>query len=226
LASVGSLSRISVNSFSPIREEVFARLRQAILAGELKPGTRLVERELAAQLGVSRTPVREAFRKLELEGLVSQTGRRTLVVTQVSAQDMREVFQIRAALEGLAAAMAAENAGPRHLTRFRSIVADMERCLEAGDLKGFGRLNDRFNETLYEAAGSARLSQMLESLREYVSRLTRVGYDAPGRPREALAEHAAIVDAIAARDAEAARQAATGHVQHSQKSLLRTLSPS
>lgn len=221
---MASISRISVNSFSPIREEVFVRLRQAILGGELKPGTRLVERELAAQLGVSRTPVREAFRKLELEGLVSQTGRRTLVVTQVSAQDMREVFEIRAALEGLAAGMAAEHATQRHLTRFRSIIGEMERCVEAGDLKGFGRLNDRFNETLYEAAGSARLSQMLESLREYVSRLALAGYDVPGRPREALAEHAAIVAAIEARDADGARQAAGRHIVHSQESLWRTLS--
>lgn len=220
-----AISRISVNSFSPIREEVFNRLRQAILGGELKPGARLVERDLASQLGVSRTPVREAFRKLELEGLVSQTGRRTLVVTQVSAQDVREVFQIRAALEGLAAAMAAECATARHLSRFRTIVADMRQSVADGDLKSFARLNDRFNETLYEAAGSTRLSQMLGSLREYVSRLAVAGYEAPGRPGEALAEHAAIVAAIETHDPEAARQAATAHVLHSQQSLLRRPAP-
>jgi DNA-binding GntR family transcriptional regulator len=217
-----SLGRIQVRSFSPVREEVFNRLRQAILTGELQPGTRLVERELASQLGVSRTPVREAFRKLELEGLVAQNGRRTLVVTHFSHRDVQEIFQIRAALEGLAAEMASRNAQPRHLVRFAHLLEEMRRAVASRDMRALGRLNDRFNEVLYDAAGSQRLSQLLGTLRESVSRFTRMSYDVPGRGVEAMAEHEAIVAAIRARDPEAARRAAVEHVRRSERTFFQS----
>lgn len=215
-----SLSPITVDSFSPVREAVFARLRQAILSGELAAGSRLVERELAEQLGVSRTPVREAFRKLEQEGLVAQFGRRNLIVRELSVEEVREILAIRAVLEGLAAELAAQRARPEQLAAFGSLLERMETALAAGDTAELGVLNERFHGTLYAAAGSRRLSGMLDGLREQAGMFAQRGYRVPGRAARAVAEHRSIVAAIAGRDPEAAQRAAQQHVWRSEDNLV------
>jgi DNA-binding GntR family transcriptional regulator len=215
-----SLQPVEVPSFSPVREAVFVRLRRAILSGELAPGTRLVERELAQQLGVSRTPVREAFRKLEHEGLVDQVGRRNLIVRQHSGDEIREILAIRAALEGLAAELAAAHARPQHLRRFAALLEQMDAAVAAGDTTALARLNEQFNATLYAAAGSRRLSEMLGSLREQAANFARRGYGVPGRAVEAVQEHHRIVEAVAARDGERAAREAREHVRRSEANLL------
>ncbi len=220
MGSAASLQPIEVASFSPVREAVFARLRQAIVSGELPPGTRLVERELAAQLGVSRTPVREAFRKLEHEGLVGQSGRKSLVVRQLSRDEVREILAIRATLEGLAAELAAEHARPSHLRTFRGLLARMDRAAVSGDTAVLAELNEQFNASLYAAAGSPRLAEMLGSLREQADKFARRGYEVPGRAAEAVREHHRIVEAIAAGDREAAAREAREHVRSSEANLL------
>jgi DNA-binding GntR family transcriptional regulator len=215
-----SLQPVEVPSFSPVREAVFVRLRRAILSGELAPGTRLVERELAQQLGVSRTPVREAFRKLEHEGLVDQVGRRNLIVREHSGDEIREILAIRAALEGLAAELAAANARPQHLRRFATLLEQMDEAVAGGDTATLARLNEQFNATLYAAAGSRRLSEMLGGLREQAANFARRGYGIPGRAAEAVQEHRRIVEAVAARDGERAAREAREHVRRSEANLL------
>ncbi len=220
MGSTASLQPIEVSSFSPVREAVFVRLRRAIVSGELPPGTRLVERELAAQLGVSRTPVREAFRKLEHEGLVGQSGRKSLVVRQLSRDEVREILAIRASLEGLAAELAAEHARPAHMRGFRSLLARMDKAAAEGDTVALAELNERFNATLYTAAGSHRLTEMLDSLREQADKFARRGYEVPGRAAEAVREHHRIVEAIAAGDRDGAARQAREHVRRSEANLL------
>jgi DNA-binding GntR family transcriptional regulator len=215
-----SLQPIEVASFSPVREAVFTRLRRAILSGDLPPGTRLVERELAEQLGVSRTPVREAFRRLEQEGLVGQYGRRNLIVRELSRDEVREILAIRAALEGLAAELAATHARPQHLRRFATLLDQMDEAAAKGDTTALGHLNEQFNATLYAAAGSRRLSDILGSLREQAGQFAQRGYGVPGRAAEAVREHRRIVEAIAARDPERAAREARDHVRRSESNLL------
>jgi len=215
-----SLQPIEVTSFSPVREAVFLRLRRAIISGELPPGTRLVERELAAQLGVSRTPVREAFRKLEQEGLVGQVGRRNLVVRQVSREEAREILAIRASLEGLAAELAATNAKPEHLQTLHGLLAEMDAAHLADDRGRLADLNAEFHGTLYAAAGSRRLTEMVGGLREQVVKFAERGYEIPGRAAEAVREHRRIVAAIAAHEPETAAREARDHVRRSEANLL------
>ncbi len=200
---------------SQVREKVHEKLREAILRGHLKPGERLIERKLAGQLGVSRTPVREALRILELEGLVSHLPRIGAVVAQVNDMEVYEVYRIRVVLEGLAARMAAERIEPDQLARLAELLTSMEELAAKDDLEGLEKAHREFNDTIYRAAGSPRLYGMISSLVDYIATYARVGYSHPGRVAEALQEHRQLVEAVKLRDGDLAEQAAREHINNS-----------
>lgn len=195
--------------------QVYQILRQAILGEQLKPGERLVERKIAMQLGVSRTPVREAIRKLESEGLLRHVPRKGVVVTRLSPQDAWEIYQIRAVLEGLAARMAAEWITQEEVEHIEKLIAEMEKAVESKDLSYLNELNSRFNDAIYGASRSPRLKQMITNLYDYIVSFARIGYNLPGRIQEVLAEHKALFDAIKKGDVEEAERVARRHVERS-----------
>jgi len=216
-----TLEPVQTREYSPIREEVFNMLRDAILSGKLRPGDRLVERELAEQLGVSRTPVREALRKLELENLVTHIPRRGVVVSEISRNDVIEIFNIRSCLEGLAANMAAQKISDDNVDHLRKCVEEMEIAAANGNREELNGLHNHFNQKILDIAGSPRLTQMINSLSDYISRFTKTGYAIPGRPSAANKEHEELVDALAEGNSQRAEEIAELHIKNSMSVVLR-----
>lgn len=182
-------------------ERAYRRLRESIVDGALPAGSRLSERGLATALGISAQPVREALRRLEQDGMVVTLPRRGTVVADLGPDRLDELGRIRAALEGVAAALAAERMAPEELKALAAIVATMRDRTTAEDTEALGEANERFHELLRRASGSAFLERSLEALR---------AYDPMGRPRalgstprampQALREHVAILAALKKRD--------------------------
>ncbi|BDG60985.1 GntR family transcriptional regulator [Caldinitratiruptor microaerophilus] len=222
-----TLPALALDPQSPVlaRDAVYSVLRRAILDGSLPRGERLVERELAQKLGISRTPVREALQRLEVEGLAEKYPRRGLVVSGMSRQDILDIYEIRAALEGLVTAMAARRRTPADVERLDRLLAEMDRCClrSPPDLDEYRRLHNEFNDTIYRVANSPRLHEMLQTLRTYVEQFSAVNYERPGWIEEAHQEHQLIVAAIRVGDPEAAEAAARRHIRRSRDVYLAAL---
>lgn len=206
----------------PAGEEIYRTLRRLILAGELPRDEHLVERRLAQQLNVSRTPVREALRKLEAEGLVRRAPYRGLVVTSLTVEDVEEIYRLREVLEGLAANLAAGRRPRSHLKLLRSLLPKIEKAFADNDPEGFGQVHIQFHDTLALASGSPKLHSLLATLRDYLASAA-LGYAHLGRSRQACEEHRAIVHHIASGNAAAAEEAARLHIRHSKDALLAVL---
>src|SRR5690606_19153041 len=142
------LQPIQLHSYKPLRELVFEAIREAIIEGTLEPGERLMEAQLAEDLGVSRTPVREAIRQLELAGLVVMIPRRGAYVADISLKDVADVFEIRGALEALAASLAADRATDEEIQQLQSLLVEIERSVEARDVDLLVELDTRFHDQL------------------------------------------------------------------------------
>lgn len=208
-----------------VRDKVYAKLREAILKGDLPAGERLVERRLAEQLGVSRTPVREALRLLEKEGLVSHLPRIGAVVAAIDDAEVLEVYRIREVLEGLAARMAAERISPEELAHLAELLHRLEELASEGDLDALEKVHREFNDTIYRAAGSPRLHGMINSLGDYIARSARTGWHTrPGRLAEAAREHRRLVEAIRLRDGDLAERAAREHINNSRHAYFKRVS--
>lgn len=202
---------VKLDSYKPLREIVLEALREAIVNGVLIPGERLMEIQLAEEMGVSRTPVREAIRKLELEGFVVMIPRKGAYVAGVSFKDVKDVFEIRAALEGLAAGLAAEKITQEE-------IEQMERALhyerEPDSLEEMVQSDTDFHALLYKASRNERLINILANLREQIERFRTTSLAVPGRPKTAIQEHRAMVDAIARHDVEDAQSLAAAHIEN------------
>ena len=210
---------VKYNDMGHIRDSVFSILRNAILEKKLGPGQRLIERNIAEQLGVSRTPVREAIRKLELERLVTHIPRKGVVVSEFSQEDIEEIFLIRAALEALICSIAATKIKPKELERLSSLAKQIADEQNKGNLKKSNQLNDTFHEIIYRAANSPRVYNLFSTLREYIIKFTQVGYAKPGRPEEVWQEHIEIIEALRNHDSSKAEAAAKRHVENSNKAF-------
>ena len=161
---------IDMNEYLPLRDVVFHTLRNAILKGELQPGERLMEIQLAQKLGVSRTPVREALRKLELEGLVLMMPRKGAVVADITIQDLEDVLEVRTALEELAVQKACDTITEEQLKELKRAANEFKRCAESENILACAEADVQFHEVIYGAANNKRLQQMLTNLREQMYR--------------------------------------------------------
>jgi DNA-binding GntR family transcriptional regulator len=209
------------DTFYPLRDKVFTALREAILNGSLKPGQNLIETKLAEEMGVSRTPIREAIRKLELEGLVSSVPNKGVVVKGISVQDVNDIYTIRFCLEGLAARWAVARVTEEELAKLEENLDLMEFYTKRNDLTQVNSKNTEFHETIFRATKSKPLRQILSSLQEHVQRARTASLQVPGRPEKALSEHRAIFEAFKKRDAEAAEHLITLHIKNSRDNLLK-----
>ncbi|WP_410614635.1 GntR family transcriptional regulator [Amycolatopsis sp. lyj-109] len=203
------------------RQRVREELRERILTGRLRPGDRLVERELAEDLGVSRVPVREAIRSLEAEGFLVVQSPRRVVVRQLARVDVEELFDVREALEGLAAGLAAERAGAAGLKGLARVLADAARATARGDAARITELNSRFHDEIVAIAGNSLLSTMLQPLEGRLRWLTSQNE----HWIELLDEHRRLYEAIASGDAERAKASAVEHVRVNREVTLRALFP-
>jgi DNA-binding GntR family transcriptional regulator len=191
-------------------EAVYQALRHGIVHGDLAPGERLRSDALATELRVSRTPVREALRKLEAEGLVAHAGSR-LIVRAFSEQDLTELFYVREALEGMAARLAAENATPSEIAEIGELLEDMETVRRRGDLGALRRLTGEFHRLVCRASHNNRLLQSLQTLLDSVRQIQTSTLYGEGSAAKALQEHRDLLEAIAAHDGERAERLAREH---------------
>ena len=208
-----SLAKINLDNYKPLRDVVFENLRTAILDGNLKAGQRLMEVQLAEQLGVSRTPIREAIRKLELEGLVVMLPRKGAYVANMSFKDLIDVLEIRATLEGLAASLAAERRSDDDVVELEKLSKEFETCVREADVEGVLKKDVDFHEKIFLMANNKKLYQLITSLWEQVHRF-RVTYVSNYDASLSLVdEHNRILEAIKAGDTELAKKYATEHIE-------------
>ena len=153
--------QIEMNEYLPLRDVVFNTLRQAILRGELKPGERLMEIKLAKRLGVSRTPIREAIRMLELEGLVVMIPRRGAAVAQITKQDLEDVLEVRCSLEELAVELACTRITGQELAHLHAALKEFEAACDANDIKTLAEKDVSFHDIIFESTGNQRLIDVI-----------------------------------------------------------------
>lgn len=204
-----------------VRERVREQLRERIATGVLRPGDRLVERDLAEDLGVSRVPVREAIRSLEADGFVVVQSPRRVVVRQLSRVDIEELFDVREALEVLATGLACQRVDPPALRRLKSAVTEAARALAAGNIAQTAEANLRFHQEIVTLAGNGLLLSMLHQLEDRLRWLFRQNEDWD----RLLQEHRRLYEAIASGDPELARACAAEHVRVNRALALGLLFP-
>ena len=217
------LAPIKLDSYQPLREVVCESLREAIRSGVLKPGERIMEIQLAEELGVSRTPVREAIRKLELEGYVVMMPRRGTYVASMSIRDINEIFEIRTALESLSNGLAADHITDDELEHLQRLLVIIGGYIKEGNIEKIVETDIEFHDLLYHAARNERLVGIISNLRDQLTRFRTLSMTYPGRLEETLEEHRLIVDAIASGDRKAASRAAERHMENSEKTLLKAM---
>ena len=217
------LAPIKLDSYQPLREVVCESLREAIRSGILKPGERIMEIQLAEELGVSRTPVREAIRKLELEGYVVMMPRRGTYVASMSIRDINEIFEIRTALESLSNGLAADHITDDELEHLQRLLVIIGGYIKEGNIEKIVETDIEFHDLLYHAARNERLVGIISNLRDQLTRFRTLSMSYPGRLEETLEEHRLIVDAIASGDRKAASRAAERHMENSEKTLLKAM---
>lgn len=198
-------------------------IREAIINGVLKPRERLMEIQLADELGVSRTPIREAFRKLELEGFIVMVPRKGAYVADISFKDIADVFEIRAALEGLASALAAERITDEELEEMERLLVEKAEAIGNNDMERLVEVDTKFHEAIYRASRNQRLFTIINNLREQIQRFRTQSLSYPGRMKQSLDEHRSIVEAIQSRDTALARQVAQEHIENAENSMIESM---
>lgn len=214
---------IRLDNYKPLRELVFESLREAIIQGRLKPGERLMEIQMADEMGVSRTPVREAIRKLELEGFVVMIPRKGAYVSGISVKDIVDVFEVRAALEALAAGLAAERITDEELEELERTLVQISEHSDKDDLGAIVETDIIFHDLIYRACRNERLVQIITHLKEQIQRFRTTSLSQPGRSKDALGEHRGIVEAISERNVEVAQNLARDHIENAEQSLLNAM---
>lgn len=214
---------MTMNEFLPLRDVVFNTLRRAILTGELKPGERLMEIHLANRLGVSRTPIREAIRKLELEGLVTMIPRRGAEVAQITEKSLKDVLEVRRALDALCAELACDRIGDEEKEKLRQACGEFERATRTGDATTIAAADVAFHDIIVQATGNTRLIQLINNLSEQMYRY-RFEYikDESGHAN-LVDEHRMIYESIIAKDKGKAAEAARLHIDNQEKSVIRQI---
>lgn len=212
-----------VDEFLPLRDVVFKKLRRAILLEELKAGERLTEIYLADKLGVSRTPIREAIRKLELEGLVVMVPRRGAVVAEINEKNLKDVLEVRRVLDMLSARLACERIDDERKRALKKACEDFEKATKSGDLRDIAQKDVMLHNIIIEATGNRTLQQILDNLAEQMYRY-RVKYLKDDNSYDMLLkEHQAIYESIVNGDQEKAAKFAKEHIDNQEKAIIAQL---
>ena len=215
--------QIEMDEFLPLRDVVFNTLRRAILNGKLKPGERLMEVHLANRLGVSRTPIREAIRKLELEGLVIMIPRRGAEVARITEKSLKDVLEVRRALDALSVELACERITQPDLERLGEACRNFERAVRGEDASVIASADVALHDIIVEATGNRRLQQLVNNLSEQMYRFRFVYIKEENQHDNLVAEHREIYESILNCDSERAAAAARLHIDNQEKSIIRQI---
>jgi DNA-binding GntR family transcriptional regulator len=214
----------SEQELSPIRDKVYEYIKEAIVQGVYKSGDRIIERELADQLNVSRTPIREALFRLESQGFVKTVPRKGVVVSKLSPEEVVEIFMILSAIESLAMKLAAQRANEAERAELDQIIAEIDAALAEPEAQPeHWKFHFKINDVVCRAAASPRLTKMLDDLSDYIRAFVNVGYELPGRLRKAMEEHRDLARAIRDGEPELAESLAKIHIENSKKAYLDAL---
>jgi DNA-binding GntR family transcriptional regulator len=179
-----------------LRERIVDFIKDSVISGRLKPGERVPEQEIAESFGISRTPIREAFRQLESEGFITVTPRKGAVVSPITDKDVSEFYEIKSLLEGYAAKTACVKLTPRDIKKLESLNSQMERCAEKDDVKGFFKLDNQFHDTFLKSCGNEKLCVLVHQLVQQFERFRITALSLPGRMSDSVRQHREIIDAF------------------------------
>lgn len=209
------------NNVNSLRGKVFNQLQNEILNGKYQVGDSLIETRLSDELGVSRTPIREALRQLELEGLVQSIPNKGAIVKGISSQDIEDIYTIRMRIEGLAARWAAEKITAQELVELKDAIDLEEFYTIKNDTEHLMQFDSKFHDIIFKASKSKPLMHTLSTFHHYVQRARNIAFGSPIRAKEVLEEHKAIYSAIAEGDAEKAERLTTDHIRNASINLLK-----
>jgi len=215
---------LNMDDYLPLRDVVFQTLRKAILTGELMPGERLMEIHLAEKLGVSRTPIREAIRKLELEGLVINIPRRGAQVAEISERGLRDVLEVRRALDTFCAELACERISDEEKEALKKACTDFEDAVATKDASVIAKADVAFHDIIIGATGNERLVALLNNLAEQMYRYRFEYIKDVSQHKKIIEEHRVLLDAILKGNIIGARDAAREHIDNQEKSILMQIS--
>ena len=215
--------KVNMNEYLPLRDVVFNTLRQAILKGELTPGERLMEIQLAERLGVSRTPIREAIRKLELEGLVLMIPRKGAEVAKISEKSLRDVLEVRRSLEELAIELACQRMSEDEIKQLEEAQDSFRKAVESNDAMTIAETDEHYHDIIYFGTGNSRLVQILNNLREQMYRY-RLEYIKDADKRQILLiEHDNILKAVRSRHVAEAKAAIREHIDNQEITVSKNI---
>ncbi|MFZ3207230.1 MAG: GntR family transcriptional regulator [Geobacteraceae bacterium] len=203
-----------------LRESILETIRDAIMTGALKPGEKVVEPELAERFGISRTPIREAFRQLESEGYLTVIPRKGAVVASFSQKDVEEFYAIKSILEGYAARQACENLTIREIDKLQAINDKLRRLADESDIKRFFNIHNDFHELFIKAANNEKLYDLILNLLNKFQRLRFASLSLPGRMRISVQEHEKIIEAFRKRNGELAERLVRKNAEYGGKVLM------
>ncbi|MCI6121654.1 GntR family transcriptional regulator [Lachnospiraceae bacterium HCP28S3_F9] len=206
--------QVNMNEYLPLRDVVFNTLRQAILRGELKPGERLMEIQLANKLGVSRTPIREAIRKLELEGLVLMIPRKGAEVADITEKSLRDVLEVRKALEELAVQLTCDKITKEQIRELEQAAEQFKKTLKSNDITEIAEADVRFHDIIYLATDNQKLILLLNNLREQMYRYRIEYLKRADKYSQLLAEHEEIIRHIEKKQKKEAAEIVCKHIDN------------
>jgi len=220
------VKRRPIERHQTLRERILETIREAILSGQLKAGEKVAEPELAERFGISRTPIREAFRQLESEGYLTVIPRKGAVVTDLSEREVEEFYSIKSILEGYAARMAAEKMSSKDYERLEAINFRLKKLAEEGDVKTFFRVHDEFHELFIRAAGNDKLFDLIGQMLRKFNRLRMASLALPGRMEISVQEHMKILEAFRRHDGEMADNLVRKNAAYGGQVLIQSLAQS
>lgn len=209
-----------------IRERVYLYIKDLILEGEFKTGDRLVERELAERLSISRTPIREALFRLESQGFVKTVPRKGVIVADISEKEIIEVFTILSSLEVLAVKLAVQKLDDETKMKFNTSIKNVEEVLQDPSIVDYSNIHSELNYLLYSSAKNAKLYDMLSGLSDYIRAFAKIGYKKQGRPKQSMEEHLAIMKAIVNEEIEMVEYLTKIHIENSRKAYIEAINQS
>lgn len=212
-----------ISDSNSLRSQVFSEIEVAILDGVLKAGDSLIETKLSGELGVSRTPVREALRQLELEGLVKTIPNKGAIVIGISEKDIEDIYNIRMAIESLAGSWAATRITEDELEKLENVVELQEFYVEKNDAIQVWQLDTKFHEIIFASSGSRILMHTLSGFHHYIQKARELSFKTSGRPSIAVCEHRKILEALKNHDVEAASFLTSEHVRQAKDNFMENI---
>ncbi|HLE08053.1 MAG TPA: GntR family transcriptional regulator [Thermodesulfobacteriota bacterium] len=207
-----------------LRERIVGFVKDSIITGRLKQGERVPEHKIAESFGISRTPIREAFRQLESEGFISVTPRKGAVVCPITAKDVRDFYAIKSLLEGYAAREACAKFTEKEIKKMKSLNQQMQRCAEADDVKGFFRLDNQFHETFLRLCGNDKLCALAHQIVQQFERFRVTALSLPGRMKTSVKQHEEIISAFIQHNEERVEILVRANAEMSAEVLIKELS--